>query len=1031
MTSRRSILLSLVLGAFLGIFGFSAVYAQVPRSISYQGLLVKNNQPVNAQVNLHVKIYDAAGQMLYEESYNQVQITNGIFNVLLGGNSGTLPANLKFDEQYFLGIDVDNTGEVTPKTPFVAAPYALNAQTVGGIGVSVTPQAGMLLPLDANGKIPKAVLPAGSQTTLMTIDGIDGDPNSAPPGNIKLIGAGGININDDVTNHRITISASGGGSLFPDKTYLSHFRAGQGMQVILGQGDTSVMYGIAPNGITSTMLGTGVVRGINIDQFVAGNGLFQDNLGNLNIGHDNSISIVPNANPAKANGAIGLNMLNTNTWLVLQIFNGGLTVNGTTTLNGTTNQTGPLNITGNETLNGNLVVNGTPEPNVANAAAVGNYEIIDNGDMRIVGATNLVGNTFLNQTLTVAGNSTLSGTTNVIGTALSSTNTVQGATNNMTGGVNNLTGTTNNVNASTNNMGTVAGQANNIGTGGASVNTIGVAGSGTNSIQGTTTNIGTAGASTNTIGTAGSSVNTIQGATNNSQANAINIGTTVASSVTTIGNANTSVTSVVGLSSTVNATTNNLGTNAGSANNIGSASSITNFSGNVIHNGNSEPNAATAGSVTNYELRDLADFQVNGATNLIGNVFMNQTLAVAGLTTLSGGLTIVGPLTQSGGNATINGGAANVFGSVGGSTNAIGAAGSTNTYSGQNNFNGNINQTSGTSTLLNTQVNGTLGSTGNLTLGTISSNNVIGNAGAINTINGSSNNLTGGTNNLTGTVNNVNASTNNVGNNSGSVNNIGTVSGGGISTNNIGNLTVGTNNNIKGLTTFQYSTTGNSVLITGGPTSCAGVFPSSANSQLFADGDAWFGGTVAACRLNIFGLGGSCITNLNTTNFGSCGGAGVPINLIASIIGVPNGVGATDLTNMRNIQAQNSIQTNTTLTIGTTGTNATNITSSNPGPGAINQQTPSVSGKLPTFQQYQLALVPGTGPNGGGAVTFTTINAPGLNFDANTGISVNYRSHNVGFPTGALWVTQTLTTVTVESSAAGDNNTVQIIILRP
>ena len=157
MTSRRSILLSLVLGAFLGIFGLNSVYAQVPRIISYQGLLIKNNQPVNGQVTIDYKIYDAAGSVLYQETVSNVQVTNGIFNILLGNpgnnNSGTL--NLKFDQQYYLGVSVDGTPEL-PKTAFAAAPYALNAQTVGGIGVSVTPQPGMLLPLDQNGKIPKA-----------------------------------------------------------------------------------------------------------------------------------------------------------------------------------------------------------------------------------------------------------------------------------------------------------------------------------------------------------------------------------------------------------------------------------------------------------------------------------------------------------------------------------------------------------------------------------------------------------------------------------------------------------------------------------------------------------------------------------------------------------------------------------------------------------------------------------------------------------------------------------------------------------
>ncbi|MEP7234871.1 MAG: hypothetical protein ABI778_06205, partial [Ignavibacteriota bacterium] len=147
------------------------------------------------------------------------------------------------------------------------------------------------------------------------------------------------------------------------------------------------------------------------------------------------------------------------------------------------------------------------------------------------------------------------------------------------------------------------------------------------------------------------------------------------------------------------------------------------------------------------------------------------------------------------------------------------------------------------------------------------------------------------------------------------------------------------------------------------------------------------------------------------------------------IVGSP--AGSVDLTAMRNIQATNNIQTNNTLTLGVPGTNATNISSSNAGPASIAQQTPSVAGRIPTFQQYILALVPGTGPNGGGSVTFTTVNAPGLNFDALSGITATYRSHNVGFPVGALWVTQTLTTVTVESSAAGDNNMVQLMILRP
>ncbi|MFI5263090.1 MAG: hypothetical protein ACHQM6_01085, partial [Candidatus Kapaibacterium sp.] len=255
MTSRRSMLLGLVLGAFLGALSLNVAYAQVPRSISYQGLLVKNNTPVNAQVDLHVTIYDAAGVKLYEESANQVQVTNGLFNVLLGGNAGVLPASLKFDEQYFLGIDVDGTGEVSPRTPFVAAPYALNSQTVGGVGVSVTPQPGMLLPLDAKGKVPASALPQAVQT-ISTIDGVTGDAN----GNLKFTTStpATLKITDGVGTNSIdfaVINQAGG---------INTVQAGPGLTGGGGPPLTTVTLGVAPNGITNTMLGTSSVTGVKL-----------------------------------------------------------------------------------------------------------------------------------------------------------------------------------------------------------------------------------------------------------------------------------------------------------------------------------------------------------------------------------------------------------------------------------------------------------------------------------------------------------------------------------------------------------------------------------------------------------------------------------------------------------------------------------------------------------------------------------------------------------------------------------------------
>jgi len=1106
MTSRRSILLGLVFGAFLGVFGLNSVYAQVPRSISYQGLLVKNSQPVNTPVNIDIKIYDAANTVLYQETESQVPVNNGIFNITLGGISGTLPSSLKFDEQYFLGVSVEGTPEL-PHTAFVAAPYALNAQTVGGVGVSLTPQAGMLLPLDQNGKVPKAALPQAA-TTLTSIDHMTGD---ATTGNVQIV-SGNVNtltVTDNVAANTITLTALTGSS--PDTLITNNGLQGGGI-------GSKWTIGIAPNGILGNMIGTGVITGIKLDQNVPQNGLYQDALGQLNVGTNATLIYVQPTNPfapVKSNGGLSLNLSNPNTWLALQTFNAGITVNGTTTLNGPTNQTGPINITGNETLNGNLVVNGTPEPLAGPNGAT--YEIIDNGDLKVTGSSYLVGNTYIGaatnggtNTMGTAGQSanTITGTTNAItgttsnsiqspansigtanagstntiGNAGTSTNTVTGANNTVTataantvtagtsntitaGTSNTLTATTsNNIQSPANNIGTTnASSANTIGNGGTSTNTVtgltnnltstlggnNITSTSTNNMQAPTNNIGTSQVigNTNNIGTNAASTNVISGVTDNIHGATINIGALGLNpnNAVNIGSvAGNTTTTILGLTASVNATTNNMGTSvAGSVNNIGTATSVNTINGTTTFNG---------------------AHIVNGNSTFAGNITQTAPGTTATfLATNTGNLTVTGTLTQSGGNAQIAGGATNTFGTVLGSNNTIGAAGGTNTITGATNNIAatTLNNLTGNTQTQNLQVNGTLGSTGNITLGTVSSNNVIGNAGAINTITGSSNNFTAGSaNNFTGdiiqisgrvniaptasTTNNFGnaasqinnfgtgaSTTNNIGTGNGSVTNIGTVSGGGISTTNIGNLNAGTNNNINGLTTVQFTGDQTYLRVAGGVASCAGAFPTGAQSELLVNGDGWFDGTLAACRLNIFGAGGSCITNLNTTNFGSCGGPGVPINLISSIIGVPSGAGATDLTNMRNIQASTSVQTNLTLTIGVPGTNATNITSSNAGPASIAQQTPSVSGRIPTFQQYALALVPASGPNGGGSVTFTTVNAPGLNFDANSGISVTYRTHNGGIPVGELWVTQTLTTVTVESSAALDNNTVQIIILRP
>lgn len=120
----------------------SAALAQIPREISYQGLVLgPGGQPVSdGQHTIDVRFYNTAtgGLALYSETQTVVT-TGGIFSMRIG-TVNPIPVSLTFDERYWLGLSVDNTAELVPRTPFTSAPYALSAVTAD-VARSVSPDA--------------------------------------------------------------------------------------------------------------------------------------------------------------------------------------------------------------------------------------------------------------------------------------------------------------------------------------------------------------------------------------------------------------------------------------------------------------------------------------------------------------------------------------------------------------------------------------------------------------------------------------------------------------------------------------------------------------------------------------------------------------------------------------------------------------------------------------------------------------------------------------------------------------------------
>jgi len=111
--------------SFLVLFA-PFVAAEIPRTISYQGILTdaEGNVVPDGNYSLGFRLYDTdvQGDALWFEEHASVVVEKGLFNVILGSIE---PLNLAFDSPYWLGIQVANEAELTPRIQLTAAPYSL------------------------------------------------------------------------------------------------------------------------------------------------------------------------------------------------------------------------------------------------------------------------------------------------------------------------------------------------------------------------------------------------------------------------------------------------------------------------------------------------------------------------------------------------------------------------------------------------------------------------------------------------------------------------------------------------------------------------------------------------------------------------------------------------------------------------------------------------------------------------------------------------------------------------------------------
>ncbi|MFA6235197.1 MAG: tail fiber domain-containing protein [Bacteroidota bacterium] len=170
--------------AVLFVLSFTA-YSQIPRTISYQGVLAdaQGNLVSDGNHQLSLKLFDAAtnGNQLFEETQT-VPVVKGLFNAIIGSVT-PLPAALSFDRAYFLGVSIDGESELTPRTPLTAVPYALRAERAD-LADALSPTAS------------GAVTSINNQSGALTIQGAGGTTvtNSGNTFTVSSTGAGGTGI---------------------------------------------------------------------------------------------------------------------------------------------------------------------------------------------------------------------------------------------------------------------------------------------------------------------------------------------------------------------------------------------------------------------------------------------------------------------------------------------------------------------------------------------------------------------------------------------------------------------------------------------------------------------------------------------------------------------------------------------------------------------------------------------------------------------------------------------------------------------
>ncbi|MBU0494700.1 MAG: hypothetical protein KKA73_28865 [Chloroflexi bacterium] len=169
--------LVLAMPALAGPLYVPAATSTSTRTISYQGRLADSGgNPLTGKYNLEFRIYDVptGGTPLWTEMWtgaNSVDVSDGLFNVMLGSIDNTLASAIEGHDELYLGITVGTDSEVMPRVQLGSVPFSMQALTVSDESITTAKIADGAVTQAKLGPDVSLVPPDGSITTSKLADG--------------------------------------------------------------------------------------------------------------------------------------------------------------------------------------------------------------------------------------------------------------------------------------------------------------------------------------------------------------------------------------------------------------------------------------------------------------------------------------------------------------------------------------------------------------------------------------------------------------------------------------------------------------------------------------------------------------------------------------------------------------------------------------------------------------------------------------------------------------------------------------------